>query len=359
MKRNTKLALAGGGGLAAVAGVVLAVMLATAPLVPVGNFGASHNWELIFQDEFSGTSIDLSKWKPNWFGATDTTVTNPINSLELNCYDPANVFVSDGYLRLMTTVNTASTCKTRSGAVAPYRSGMINSNGHFLYAYGYAEARVWLPAGVDHKSVWPAFWSDGTGHWPETGEIDSMECYGVDPSCSYHYHYVNSSGRDAQFGNSRTMVGSTTGWHTFANYWEPGKVTWYWDGVQIAQTTTGVVSAQHYLIVNLGTIGTQVVTPASYLIDYVRVWKMVDGVPSTSTPTNTVNFPTFTPSVTMTSKPILTSTPTRTPTLTPTFTATRTPTRTATRTPTRTPTKCFYATWKPETGVTISYEDCR
>jgi beta-glucanase (GH16 family) len=282
---------------------ILNTAIPTATPVPPP-FGQSGAWNLIFNDEFDGTTLDLSKWKPNWFGANDTSITNPPNTNEYTCYNPANVSLVDGSLKLSITPNTDPNCHRRDGSVAPYQSGLVSSNQHFQFTYGYFEARIWSPAGVDHKSVWPSFWTDGQ-HWPQDGEIDVLEAYGTDQSVSYHYHYSGGGP-----GGNSTVVGSTTGYHIYAANWEPGKITWYYDGKQVWQYTTGIISVPHYLMLNLAVAGTQVQLPASQLVDYVRVWK---SVPVTGTP------------------PTPTLTPTRTPT----------PTRTVTPTKTNIPTVCY------------------
>lgn len=240
-------------------------------------FGQTGLWNMAFEDNFDGAVVDLAKWRPNWLAGSDTAITPPINNLELACYNPANASVSGGLLKLNITTNTNPLCTTKSGAMAAYASGMVQSNSHFNTTYGYFEAKMWVPAGVDHNSVWPAFWTDGQS-WPTDGEIDIIEAYGTDASSSYHYHY---SGGDP--GGNSTVAGSTTGWHIYAANWEPGKVTWYYDGVQVWQYTTGIISSPHYIIVNLGVIGNQLNMPSEMLVDYVWVWKSGTGVTATNT----------------------------------------------------------------------------
>src|SRR5690606_17112798 len=107
--------------------------------------GPSGNFNLVFSDEFDGNRLDLNKWRPNWLGGSDTAVTPPVNTLELSCYDPGHVKVADGYLHLIADRNTPPGCRTRNGRTASYASGLIQSNGHFNFTYGYYEARMYLP----------------------------------------------------------------------------------------------------------------------------------------------------------------------------------------------------------------------
>jgi hypothetical protein len=36
--------------------------------------GQSSGWNMIFDDVFDGSSLDLSKWTPNWLALRDTTI---------------------------------------------------------------------------------------------------------------------------------------------------------------------------------------------------------------------------------------------------------------------------------------------
>lgn len=236
---------------------------------PVGQTGS---WNMVFEDNFDGTQLNLMKWRPNWLGSSDTSITTPINILETSCYNPNNVTVNNGTLVLTARTATESGCNTRN-EVAKYSSGMIESYNKFDFTYGYIEASIWNPAGT---GVWPAFWTDGSGlNWPTTGEIDTMECYGTDASCSYHYHYSGGGP-----GGNSTVIGSTTGFHTYAADWEPGSITWYYDGKQVWQYTTGIISVPQFIILNLGLQSTSSTVPSKMIVDYVRVWKQGSGTPT-------------------------------------------------------------------------------
>lgn len=236
--------------------------------------GQTNGWLLTFADEFDGTSLDLSKWRPNWLGSTDTTITKPINSAETSCYDPAQVRVTNGELDLTAIKSSCSV----NGLNYNYRSGIIESNGKFNFTYGYMEARIWTPAGV---GVWPAFWSDGQ-NWPTDGEIDVVEAYGTDES-SYHYHYAGCGG-DCGPGGNIIVPGATTSWHIYAADWEPGIIKWYYDGKLVWQYTTSITSSPQYLILNLGLNSNQASVPSTMKVDYVRFWKKdPNTVPTTTT----------------------------------------------------------------------------
>ena len=60
------------------------------------------------------------------------------------------------------------------------------------------------------------------------------------------------------------------GWHTFAADWEPGIVTYYYDGVDIGSVTSGITSAPMFLILDYAA-GTLAQAPDTMKVDYLRV----------------------------------------------------------------------------------------
>ena len=54
--------------------------------------------------------------------------------------------------------------------------------------------------------------------------------------------------------------------------WEPGSLTYYYDGQPVWTYTDGVPSARLYLHAVYG-VGQNVYVPAQMSIDYIRVWQ--------------------------------------------------------------------------------------
>jgi beta-glucanase (GH16 family) len=212
----------------------------------------------VFDSEFNGSSLDTSQWSTGWFGSG---ITQPVNSYEQECYDPAQMSVANGELDL-TAITKAENC---GGINRPYASGIVTTDGLFSFTYGYIEARIWLPGSVSIAD-WPAFWADGQ-NWPIDGEIDVLE--GLGGKACVHFH--NPAG-----GPGACASGTFTGgWHTFAADWEPGSITFYYDGTEIWQDTSGITSAPMYLILNLALDNSMSpdTVPATMRVDYVRVWQ--------------------------------------------------------------------------------------
>jgi beta-glucanase (GH16 family) len=224
--------------------------------------GVRGDWKLTFDDEFSGTSLDTAKWSTGWYGSG---ITPPVNSEEKECYDPAQVSEGGGTLGL-TLIRKSEEC----GISDPvYATGLVSTRGKFSFTYGFIEARVWLPAMTgDPGEVanWPAVWADGQ-NWPEDGEIDVVEGLGGDV-CAHFHGPADPSG--VRVGcPSGTYAG---GWHTFAADWEPGNVTYYYDGADIGSVTSGITSAPMFLVLSYGT-EKLVQAPLTMRVDYMRVWQ--------------------------------------------------------------------------------------
>jgi beta-glucanase (GH16 family) len=236
--------------------------------MPIGIPGI---WRLKLDDEFNGTALDASVWRPGWFGEG---ITGPASPFEQACYSSTNVtFPGDGAVQLEITDHPA-TC---DGNTHAYAGAMISSNpsdgrrsGGFQYTYGVAEARIYVPASGSQIANWPAMWADGQV-WPADGEDDIFE--GLSGRACFHLRGV---GR----GHATCPPGDFTGWHTFASDWERGSVTYYYDGSEVGRVTTNVTASPMYLVLAYTVaeaVGGPIVSPSSMEVDYIRVWQHPSG----------------------------------------------------------------------------------
>jgi beta-glucanase (GH16 family) len=152
------------------------------------------------------------------------------------------------------------------GQTRPYASGILTTNGKFQFTYGFFEVRAWVPGTGGVISDWPDIWTDGQS-WPSDGENDVME--GLRGQACWHFHF--NSGNAPGGCSSQSFTG---GWHTFGADWEPGIVTYYYDGQQVGTITQGITGSPMYVIISLGGDNTYggPVGPATLRVDYVRIW---------------------------------------------------------------------------------------
>lgn len=230
------------------------------PSIPLPT-GQAGNWNLVFDDEFSGSKLDLKKWRPNWQGTNDTSITVPINSGEASCYNPSQVSVSGGLLKL--------TAIKKSCMGYAYTSGVVESNHKFNFTYGAMEARVNVTQSSGEILGWPAFWAVGGNNWPKDGEIDVFEGIGGDPCFYFHY----SGGKPG--GCVAPVTGWASGWHTYGANWQKGRLDIYIDGVLVWTNTTGITSLPMFLVANMGIDKNHLPTtlPLTMQVDYIRVWQ--------------------------------------------------------------------------------------
>jgi beta-glucanase (GH16 family) len=224
--------------------------------------GVPGNWHLALDSEFTGSSLPAD-WQTGWFGSG---VTGGVNSGEEDCYSPNSItFPGDGAMHINLTATT-STC---AGSTKSYTTGLVTTNPDdgrtgpgYQYTYGVLEARVYIPANGTQIANWPAVWTDGQS-WPADGEDDVME--GLSGKACFHFH-------DPLGGPGGCDTTLTPGWHTFASDWQPGSVTYYYDGVDVGSITTGITSAPMYIILGNGVEPGNTVAD-SMQVQYVRVWQ--------------------------------------------------------------------------------------
>src|SRR4051794_40174546 len=183
--------------------------------VPVGSAGGAN---LLFSDEFDGASLNTTTWHTcSWWAATTCSIES---NHEQELYTPNNVSVANGALKLQARQENAVAW---NGKTYNYTSGMVSTGGlsgqkapGVTYKYGYAEARVAIPAG---QGLWPAFWTLPSDYsWPP--EIDAMEILGNAPNTTHMtYHYQDAAGAHQQSGTSWAGPDFSAGWHTFGVDW--------------------------------------------------------------------------------------------------------------------------------------------
>jgi beta-glucanase (GH16 family) len=224
----------------------------------IGPPASTQHWRQSFDQTFHGSRLDRSTWATCY----DWACTNPTQN-ELEWYTGSNVTVSRGAAHLV--------ARSQSLFGRNYTSGMIQSDHHFVFRYGYMAVRARVPSGT---GFWSAFWTLPYDHdWPP--EIDVVEVYGRAP---------NQAVLTVHYGNSDHVIESiydgpnfSRGYHVFGVDWEPNSLTWYIDGTQVAQADVAI-STPEYLLADLAISGSTPPTnatafPSSLDIKWIRVWQ--------------------------------------------------------------------------------------
>ncbi|WP_455719129.1 carbohydrate binding domain-containing protein [Agathobacter sp.] len=221
--------------------------------------------------------------------------------ISLGKYDDTDTPASDVTISDMKFVDLDATDDTADATkeVASYTSGRISTQNKQIFTYGRFECRAKVPKGQGYL---PAFWlmandENVYGQWPRCGEIDCMEVMGQETNKAYgtiHYGNPHSESQGTYYTGADEADFSDD-FHTFTCDWEPGKITWYVDGVKYHEesdwysTTVGQGTLTYpapfdqpfYIILNLAVGGSWVGNPNDetsfdnnpYEIDYVRVYQ--------------------------------------------------------------------------------------
>jgi len=239
-------------------------------------------WNIVWSDEFNGTSIDTSKW------AFETGNNNGWGNSEREYYTGRtnNAYVSNGILHIV--------ARQESTNGFSYTSARMKTENLYTTTYGRVEWRAKLPAGV---GMWPALWMLGANigpvGWPGCGEIDVVETKGTAPATvqsSLH------SGSDETGTYIFSGGDSSTNFHNYLLDWEPNSISFSVDGhLYETQTSWGTsisgatyptpFNAPFFILMNLAVGGNYVgnpsisainagtIFPAEVQVDYVRVYE--------------------------------------------------------------------------------------
>ena len=243
------------------------------------------NARLVWRDEFSGTALDLGKWrydtvrnKEGWYNG------------ELQYYSAGqNSRVAGGKLIIEARHEKLDPARFPDWGGQRYTSARIYSKGAG-WTYGFYEIRARLPCA---RGTWPAIWMLPVGMkaWPDDGEIDIMEQVGAEPNLIYAslhtklFNHMIKTQRSAQ----RPVPTSCSAFHVYQLDWRPDSITIGVDGTGILRVLNdqpGGKGAWPFttpfnMILNLAIGGEwaaakgidDAAMPERMEVDYVRVWQ--------------------------------------------------------------------------------------
>ena len=237
------------------------------PSTPSGLLDANGAYML---DDFTGTSLDRSKWDYEW---------GYVRNGELQNYQDTNAVVNNGILELQGRKSNGT-----------WTSASIISKGHFAFMYGKIECR----AKIDPTwGSFSAFWTLGDSFefgyhnwaspdtlgewWAWCGEFDVMEFYSGNLTCGTFFNDRQESGR-VWYNNY-----DFNAWHIFSMEWlTDGTLIFRIDGNELSRTNptnNRAFHIPHFILINQA-IGASGGTPAdsttaiTQYVDWVKYYPL-------------------------------------------------------------------------------------
>jgi len=241
---------------------------------------SSKKYELVWADEFDGSSVNLDNWN---FVLWDAGRVN--NEWQKYVEDTANYKLEDGKLYISAT-------KIGENEKGGYVSTRFNSKGKKEFKYGRIEFRAKMPGG---RGVWPALWMLGSNHdevhWPKCGEIDVMEYVGFMPDTTHNNVHTQYQHGVTDFHGTVPLETAEEEFHNYGITWTKDSIKFYVDSPDnVTNTYAPEVKTPDnwpfdqpfYLIMNLAIGGDwggkkgvdETIFPQTMVIDFVRVYQL-------------------------------------------------------------------------------------
>ena len=253
----------------------------------------AQNWQLVWEDDFNGSSLDQSKWVHDIGTGSQYGMWGWGNG-ELQYYQPQNTTLNNGIAKIEVKEEPNGIIDSWS-ATSYFSSSKITTKGLFNFRYGKVEARIKT---IDGQGFWPAFWMlPSNGSWPCDGEIDIMEQWGNDyltnsTSGAAHLGTCPYSSSTHFYETSSSYISSGSyadDFHTYSVIWKEDTITWYVDEIELfslnpssywsipSQSAWPFNANEWYLMINLAITqagpNSNTVFPNQMEIDYVRVFQ--------------------------------------------------------------------------------------
>lgn len=168
-------------------------------------------WELLWQDDFTGRRLDNSKWDLCKRGKADWNDTMSD--------DPRLLEIKDGILHLRGIVNAQ-----KEKDEAPYLTVGVTSKGKFAFQYGKVQIHARFKSA---QGAWPALWMLGVEkQWPANGEIDLMEHLNFDDMVyqTIHSEYTTKIDKTNTPRKGGTSPIKRDDWNTYGCEWDENQI---------------------------------------------------------------------------------------------------------------------------------------
>lgn len=238
--------------------LVSPVLLSGCLFVPVGRevpqawtAPSGETYELVWNDEFDGNSVDASKWDC------------PVQFRQgASLWHPSNVQVTNGCAHFDIKAGPSKKISYESACLRTLKRKSLREPEKplFTYTYGYTEVRCRLPERCD-GDYWAAFWLQGVemgraGTDSRKGlEVDVLETQTLvrpEGTCWISFHWGGYGEEHSSFTlKPKYPPLRDRDWHVFGVLWTEREYVFYLDGKEIARTD----------LVNVGPLNEKTATP--------------------------------------------------------------------------------------------------
>jgi beta-glucanase (GH16 family) len=221
----------------------------------------SSEWEITFQDEFFGDSLNWDVWSS----------ANDYSPHILSGRWKENAVVEDGLLKLVT--------KKEDRGGAQWSSALVfTRDSAFTQAYGYWEARYRYAAATGLNQ---SFWMSGYNGTPDFFELDINEGhYPNILNMSLHAGQNDAGVKDDNSKRYEADEDLSADFHTYAVEWNEKELIYYFDGKEVERKNA--YNAQKPCAIKLATAVLNWAGPVtddldskSMDVDYVRIYSQV------------------------------------------------------------------------------------
>jgi beta-glucanase (GH16 family) len=239
---------------------------------------ATNNWQLKFDEEFSGTSLNQSLWNYRNEGKY-------LPSRTKSKADRRVVSVSGGTLNLQV--------KPDPSHAGRYLNSQVSTEKSYHFTYGTAAARIKFPT---RRGQHGGFWLQSPTYSTYPGrpsvagaEIDVAEFFGkgyTGGGLGNYLYYRSSAKKDVKLGGiqaaAQKLLPRGDAWwnayHVFSVNWTPQSYTFYVDGQQLYHSTRALSHTNEFLVLSLLSSDWELKDfnrkyPPTMKVDWARVWQ--------------------------------------------------------------------------------------
>jgi len=231
------------------------------------DFGKLDEWELTFEDNFEGNSLDKDKWMTGYYWGKNLLNDDYVLVSEKQFFKESNVEIYNSNLSINTKTENVKG-KVWDPAMGfyekefDYTSGLINTGQFFRQQYGLFKAKI----KVDHSyPVHHAFWLRGEQLTPE---IDVFK-YGKKSATKLEIANYWNGGE-----NKKSLCGLNFAkdYFIYSLEWTAEKLVWKINDVVLFEQSEGIPQEAMYIILSSGIHHEGQLNASTMVVDWVRAY---------------------------------------------------------------------------------------